>query len=512
MKKFATRIREDKHLLAIALLVFAAHVLTNWIAVYDYFRDEFYYIACTDHLDWGYVDHPPLSILILWINRILLGDSMLALRLPTAIASAVLVYLAGLLVRELGGEKRAQLLASISVAVAPIYLLVGDFYSMNAFEALFWTGAAFVLVRILKSGDQKLWIPFGIIAGLGVQNKHSMVFFCLAVVAGLLLTPYRRQFLSKWIWIGGAIAGVIVLPNLIWQATHSWATLEFMQRAQHLKNVPMSVTGFLSAQVLFQHPVAAPLWIGGIASLCAWKSLKPYRLFGFAYILLFIFYVLQRGKPYYLSPFYPIVLGAGAMAFEHYVLRTSRIWMFRTYGILLTASGLALSPLFLSLTPPELFISITRALGIEDVKMEQMESPKIPQVLADRFGWRELTRDVSTVFHSLTPEEQSKTAIFTQNYGEAGAIDFFGKQYGLPKTLCGHNSYWYWGPRGYTGEILIMVGGKKEDHEKGFDSVELAMVHMSEYAMPFESHLPIYICRRIKSPVEEIWPKVRFFI
>jgi hypothetical protein len=274
----------------------------------------------------------------------------------------------------------------------------------------------------------------------------------------------------------------------------------------------MSIPDFLSAQVLFQHPLAAPLWIGGIVALFAWKPLKPYRLFGFVYVLLFVLFVLQRGKPYCLLPVYPVILAAGAIALEQYVLRTSRLWIFRTYGLLVTIGGFALMPLFLSLTPPRQFIAITSALGISDVKMEQMDAPKIPQVLADRFGWRELTRDVSTVFHSLTPEDQSKAAIFTQNYGEAGALDFFGKQYGLPRAICGHNSYWYWGPRGFTGEVLIIVGGRKEDHQKVFESVELAMVHMSEYAMPFESHLPIYICRRIKSPVESIWPKVKFFI
>jgi 4-amino-4-deoxy-L-arabinose transferase-like glycosyltransferase len=512
MDPISSRIREDKQPLLIALLVLFAHVLTNSLAVYDYFRDEFYYIACTDHLDWGYVDHPPLSILVLWLNRIVLGDSMLALRIPTAIASAAVVYLTGTLARELGGGTKAQLLACISVAIAPIYLLLGDFYSMNAFEAVFWTGAAVVLVRILRTGNQRLWVLFGIIAGLGVQNKHSMVFFCLVVVAGLLLTPQRRQFLNKWIWIGGAVAGIIVLPNLIWQATHSWATLEFLQRAQNLKNVPMSFWGFLSAQILFQHPLAVPLWIGGLAALFFLKSLRTYRLFGISYVLLFALFVLQRGKPYYISPIYPVILAAGAIGLEQYVLRTSRFWIFRAYGLLLTIGGVALMPLFLALTPPEKFIKIMSALGISDVKMEQMEAPRIPQELADRFGWRELTRDVSTVFHSLAPEEQSKAAIFTQNYGEAGAIDFFGTQHGLPKAICGHNSYWYWGPRGFTGEVLIIVGGRIENHQKGFESVDLAMVHMSEYSMPFESHLPIYICRKIKLPVEQIWPTVKFFI
>lgn len=478
---------------------------------YNYFRDEFDHIVWSDHLDWGFVDHPPLSIMFLWFNRLVLGDSLFALRLPTAVASSALVYLTGVLVRELGGGRKAQFLACLSVVIAPIYLILCDFYSMNAFEPIFWMCAALVLIRILKTGNEKLWMIFGIVAGLGLLNKHSMAFFGLAVVVGLLLSPFRKQLLSKWIWVGGALAVVIALPNITWQMTHNWATLEFLQNAQRYKNYPMSIWQFLGMLVLFQHPFTLPLWGAGLVGLFIHKTLKTYRIFGVAYIVLFALFILQHGKPYYLSPIYPLLLAAGAIAFEEYVVRRSRTRLLTSYGAVLIITGMITLPLLLPLIPVETYARLVSAAGIGDVKLERHQDTRLPQVLADRFGWRELTQDVARVYKSLTPQEQQKAAIYTQNYGEAGAIDFFGKEYGLPGTISGHNNYWYWGPRGFTGEVLIIVGGKKQDHEKSFESVELEAVHTNEYAMPFETNLPIYVCRKLKVPIAEIWPTTKHF-
>ena len=512
MKRLSVAVRAHSISLLLALLAFIIHAFTNWLSLYGYFRDELYYIACTEHLDWGYVDQPPLSILLLWLNRALLGDSLFALRLPTAVASAALVYLTGLFVTELGGGKKAQLLVCLCVLVSPIYLTLGDFYSMNAFEPLFWVGAALVIVRILKTDNQKLWLLFGAIAGLGLENKHSMAFLGVAIILGLMLTPHRRQFLSKWIWLGGAVAGIIALPNIIWQITHNWPTLEFLRRAQELKNYPMSLPEFFGMQVLFHHPAAAPLWIAGLGVLFFQKTLKPYRLFGYAYMILFLFFLFQRGKPYYLSPIYPVFLAAGALAFEEYVARKGRAWIFTTYTSLIVVSGVALLPMFLPLLPPQEYSRIAAKIGINEVKTERQEDTQLPQVLADRFGWRELARDVAQVFKSLNPEDQSRVAIYTQNYGEAGAIDFFGGQYGLPKAISGHNSYWLWGTHGFSGDIAIVVGGRRQDHERAFESVELISVHKADFAMPYENNLPIYLCRKLKAPLGNIWPSTKHYI
>lgn len=511
MNRIATRLREDFTSILFALIAFLIHTVVNALGMYDYFRDEFYYIACSDHLAWGYVDHPPLSIVLLWLNRNILGDSLIALRFLPAVASGVLVYLTGLLVRELGGGKKAQFIACFSAIVAPIYLILFDFYSMNAFEPLFWMGAALVLIRIFKAGNQKLWLLFGLLAGLGLQNKHSMAFFGIAVILGLLLSHHRKQFTTKWIWLGGITAGLVFLPNLLWQMTHGWPTLEFMQNAQRWKNYPMSFLEFFSVQILFQHPLVFPVWAAGLIALFVHKDLKTYRPFGIAYVVLFVLFVVQRGKPYYLSPVYPLLFAAGALVFEEYVLRRGRTWLLTSYATLLIIAGMATLPVFLPVIPVDTYVRVASTLGLSDVKTERHGETKLPQVIADRFGWRELTQDVTRVYKSLTSEEQVKAAIYTQNYGEAGALDFFGRKYGLPKAICGHNTYWLWGTRGYSGEVMIIVGGRASDHAKSFESVEPVAVHKNEYAMPCEADLTIYVCRKPKAPFADIWPMTKHY-
>ena len=497
---------------SLAVITLLVHLATNFSGGYGYFRDEFYYIACSDHLAWGYVDHPPFSIFILRLNRILLGDSLFALRFLPAVAGAALVYITGLIVRELGGGKVAQLLACLAVIIAPVYLIVSGFYSMNVFEPLFWMSAAYILIRIINTGNQRLWLLFGTLAGLGLQNKHSMFFFGFALTVGLVLTAQRKQLGSKWFWIGGMVAGILVLPNLLWQMTHEWATLEFMQNAQQWKNAPMSSLEFISAQVLFQHPVAFPLWFTGVLAFFFHNDLKKYRLFGLTFIALLILFIIQRGKPYYLSPIYPLVLSAGAIVFEQFVRREKWRWLSHIYVVVLILGGLVLLPLSMPVLPVEKFIRYANVLDLQQPKMERHGDTVLPQVFADRFGWIEMVGEVARVYNSLTPEEKAVAAIYTQNYGEAGAIDFFGEQYGLPKAVSGHNSYWHWGLRGYSGEVLIIVGGRVEDHSKVYESVKQVATHRHAYAMPYETDLPIFICRKPKVPFKDVWNKTRHYI
>ncbi len=512
IKRFIQSISENTTVFLLALLTLLLHFAINLSGGYGFFRDEFYYLACSDHLDWGYVDHPPFSILLLWLNRILLGDSLFALRFLPALASAVLVYLTGMIVREMGGGKSAQLISCLAVIIAPVYLVVSDFYSMNVFEPLFWMSTAYVLIKIINTGNQKLWLLFGILAGLGLQNKHSMLFFGFALVVGLMLTVQRKQLASKWFWIGGMIAGVLFLPNVLWQMTHDWATLEFMQNAQQWKNAPMSPMEFISAQILFQHPVAFPIWLLGVLALFFNRNLKKYRLFGFTFLALLLLFIIQRGKPYYLSPIYPLILSAGAIAIEQFVNRKNWKWLLHSYVALLIIGGLILLPASLPVLQVEKFIRYAEAIGLQQPKMERHDDTALPQVFADRFGWKEMVTEVATAYNSLTPEEKSVAAIYTQNYGEAGAVDFFGGAYGLPKAISGHNSYWHWGLRGYTGEVLIIIGGEAEDHRNIFESVEQVAIHKHQYAMPYETDLPIFICKKPKVPLKDVWMQVKHYI
>src|SRR5215472_10725613 len=239
----------------IALLV---HVLTS--GRYGYFRDKLYYIACGRHLAFGYVDQPPLSILLLRVSQLFLGDSLFAIRLMPGLAGAGIVALTGIIARGMGGRAWAIALACAATFSALFYLAIGNFFSMNALEPLFWMGLVYLLVRIINGGAPTLWLWFGALLGFGIENKHSTIFFAAAVLVALLITPERRHFAQKWIWLGGLIAFAIALPNLVWEARYHWPTYELLNNIAHSnKNVALSPVEFIAQQIDFMNPATLPL-------------------------------------------------------------------------------------------------------------------------------------------------------------------------------------------------------------------------------------------------------------
>src|SRR5262249_7966094 len=248
-----------------ALLV---HLLTN--GRYDYFRDELYYIACARHLAFGYVDQPPLSILLLRLSEALVGDSLFAIRVLPALAGAATVALTGLIAREMGGRAWAVALACAGSLGALFNLAVGNFFSMNAFEPLFWMGCIYLLVRIINCGAPTLWLSSGVLLGLSLENNHSTVFFAAGIFVALLLTPERRHFARKWIWLGGIIAVAMALPNILWQARYHWPTYELLNNIAHSnKNVALNPAEFIAQQIILMNPATLPLWIVGLLWLFA---------------------------------------------------------------------------------------------------------------------------------------------------------------------------------------------------------------------------------------------------
>jgi len=498
--------------LSIACVSLLVHVIVNATGGYGIFRDELYYIACSEHLDWGYVDQPPLSLLVLAVNRALLGDSLVALRLLPALAGAGVVLLSGLLARELGGKEFAQAIASLSALIAPLYLAIFDFYSMNAFDLLFAALSFYILIRIVRTGNPKLWPLFGLVIGSGLQNKLSILFLGFGLIMGLLLTSERRQLTGKWFWFGAAIAAALFLPYIVWQIRHGWPTLEFMRNATLYKNAPVSLVDYLGGQVLMLHPNNLLVWVPGLLYLLFSRDGSRYRLFGIAYIAIFILFVVQNGKPYYQGPTYPILFAAGGTAIERFTARRGWTWAKPALPAFLLMGGLYSAPMALPVLPVETYIRYASSIGFAPQSEERDQPTALGQHYSDMFGWKEMAETVARVYHALPPEDQAKCAILTQNYGQAGAIDFFGEVYGLPKAISGHNSYWFWGPREYTGEVMIIVGGEREEHAPDFASCEQATVHTHPYARSFETNLSIWVCRGLKWPLKEIWDEVRFFI
>ncbi len=488
-----------------ALLV---HFLTN--QRYGYFRDELYFIACARHLDFGYVDLPPFSMLLLRLEMMVFGDSLFALRFFSAIASAGTVALTGLLARELGGRIWGMALGCIGALTSLYFLAIGNFYTPQVYEPLFWTGAIYFLVRIINGAQGRTWIWFGVMVGLGLQNKHSMAFFAVAIVIAILFTPERRHLGQKWIWLAGLVAFAIALPNVLWQIEHGWPTWVLLNNIAHSnKNVVLTPLQFVAQQFTLMNPMTAPLWLGGLIWSLFARDARRFRVIGLTYLIALAEFVVLHGKNYYLGPAYPMLFAAGGVAVERVFALRLR-WLRPALALAMLASAAVFLPIVLPILPPEKLLAYMRALHFKVPKTETSFTAALPQLYADQFGWKEMARSVARVYDSLSPEEQKHVAIFCQDYGQAGAIDFFGPKYGLPPALSGHQNYFYWGPGDYTGEIMIVLDDEATDERAQFRSVEdRGPVETSRWAMLWEQRQHIYVCRDLKGGLRDLWPKVR---
>jgi 4-amino-4-deoxy-L-arabinose transferase-like glycosyltransferase len=494
---------------SIALLKLLTHLLTG--SAYGYFRDELYYVAASKRLALGYVDFP---LFIAWLTafvRATLGESLPALRLFPAIAGALIVLLAGLMARELGGGRFAQVLAAVAALLAPVFLAMHSMLTMDVFDQLWWVLGIFVVLKILKHDQPKWWLWFGLVAGLGLLTKVTIVYLGLALMVGLLLTPARKYLLSKWLWLGGVVALVFLVPYLIWQVQSGWPTVEFWGRYAAGKTYPVTLPGFLLQQILVVHPLAFPLALVGLWGLLFAPALKPYRALGWIYPVLFAIFAFQQAKHYFLAAAYPICFAAGAVILERFAQRLRRGWLIPGYLALLVITGIVVAPTALPLLPMGTYHTYISALGLgAGPQTERLDTGNLPQHFADRFGWPELAETVVRVYQALPPEEQARACIFTDNYGEAGALEFFGGAR-LPRVISGHNSYFLWGPQDCDASVLIFVPGHPADAAESFAQVEQVAVTQCDYCMPYETGRPILVARGPNFTIEGVWPKVKHF-
>jgi len=502
--------RADSTLLALALAKLALHA--SAITRYGWFRDELYYLVCAQHPAAGYVDQPPLSIWILGLVRALLGDSLIAIRLVPALAGAATVFLVGRIARQLGGGRFAQALAALAALVAPVYLGTDHHYSMNTFDVLLWTLGAFLTLRALASGSPRLWLLLGVVLGLGLLNKISVMWLIAGLGAGILVSPGRRVLLTPWPWAALGIALLLFAPHVVWQVGNGWPTLEFMRNATARKMAGVSPLGFLSAQVLSMNPVTLPLWLAGLAWLLFARDARSARPLGVMYLAVAALLIAGgRSRASYLAPAYVTLFAAGAVAFERATAARARA--LRPVAVTVTiALGAITLPLALPVLPVDTYIRYAKALGMAPSTEEHHRMGLLPQHYADMFGWEELVSEVEKAYRSLSPEEQKQCSIFAQNYGEAGAITVLGRRRGLPPSLSGHNNFWLWGPGQRSAEVMIVVGGDPEDNQAVFREITRVGTATSKYSMPYEQDMPVYIGRGLKIPVSELWPMVKRYI
>jgi hypothetical protein len=493
---------------------------------YGYFRDELYYIACSDHLAFGYVDQPPLSIALLALWRCLFGDSLHAIRLLAALAVSVTSILTALIARRLGGGGFSLWLSALAVIAAHTLLGSGRSYSMNSLDILFWTAALYIGVGILAGGSPKLWLPFGLVVGLGLLNKYSVGFMCAGLAGGLLLTPHRKHLVTWKFWAGTLIAFLIFLPHILWEVVKGFPTLEFMHNASQFKNARIGLWEFVGGQFNGMNYLNGPLWVTGLCFFFLEGEGRRFRPLAWMYVIVLIIMIAGNGKVYYLSPAYPVLLAGGAVFLEKCIAghSTDRVrdrawqWVRVAYPVLLVVWMLVGLPFTLPVLPVEKFIEYEKLLGLMPKAEERSSVGELPQFYADQFGWEELTAAVAKIYNTLTPEEQKQCVIFVRNYGEAGAIDFFGKSYGLPHALCAHNSYWMWGPGERTGNIAIILGHDRllqdnlTDLNRRYRTVELAGTTESKHSMPYENGRQLFLCRGMNTTFQILWPEERFYI
>jgi len=496
----------------VAWLLAAAAVLLQMLTNgrYGYFRDELYFLACSDHLAWGYVDFAPLVALLTRVSRFVLGDSLHAIRFLPALAQGAQIIITGLIARELGGKRFAIFLACLSVLLAPVILGNATRLSMNPFEPLFWMGAVYFLLRAILLNEPKLLLAAGALLGFGLENKHSTAFFLVSLTIGLLLSPSRRLLFTKWFWLAAALAFLIFLPNLIWQYAHHFPTLEALSNVRKThKNIELPPLPFLRQQIMMLLPISAVVWIPGLVFLLFGSKVRNYRFLAITYLVFLAIMMKLHGKDYYLAPIYPMLFAAGGVFWEITIAaRTKLRWLKVALPASVFALGVIATPLNVPILPVGKIAPYMNALGLEMSRTEVQDSGPLPQHFGDEFGWEEMVAATAEVYKSLPPEERAETGILAGTYGDAGAIDFFGPRYSLPKSISPHQNYYYWGPREYTGEILILLHYNLADAQRGCQSVQVGPTLNPKYAMQ-EEHYTILVCRGSRLPLAQAWERLK---
>lgn len=500
----------------IKVLAQIAITLLSEHAGYGIYRDELYYLVCGHHLAFGYVDQPPLVALQARLAGALFGyHNLVAFRLLPALAGAGMVALTGAIANELGGSRRAVVLAMLFVLTTPVFLATQSFLSMNAWSPVFWMGAVLAVLRLLVSPSAvRWWLVLGVSIGLGVENKVDTTFLAISLLLALLVVPSARRLLrNRGMLFAIGIVVLLALPNLAWQAMHGFPTWEWLRDVQHsTKDVILSPPRFLWAQVLMLSPLHLLVWLPGVLWLLLARAARPWRFAGALYLFFVIIMLALHAKDYYLAPIYPLYMAAGAVFWTRWA-ETSR----RRGGVLLagacviTAAVVLSVPFAAPVLSPATYVRYTRAMHLTPIESERHAATPLPEFFADQMGWRGLADAVERVYRSLPTADQAQTGIVAGNYGQASAINVFDRAAGLPFAISGHQNYWLWGPHGYSGrEMIVVTDQPLPVLLQQFRSCTLAVAQTNPYQMPWEQR-GIYVCHDRNAPYTQDWAAMKLY-
>jgi hypothetical protein len=511
MERPDTQASPTATIVGLCLLPLAIHLAVNLFGGYGYFRDELYYIACARRLGAGYVDHPPFSIYVLALVRLLIGDSVFAIRLVPAVLSALSVAVVCMLARKMQGGRAALVVAALAFICSGQLLGYHAFYSMNSLDILFWLVAGYLLVELAEHATTRRWLVLGLVLGLGLLNKTSVLWLGAGLAAGLLLTDLRAQLRARGPWLAGATALLVFSPYVLWNLAHGLPHLEFMRNAAAGKYSSLTRGRFIVDQVVNMNPPVVLIALLGLAWYLFSKEGRRFRALGIAFLTAFaILFLNPHTKSEYIAAGYTLLFAGGGVVIERLGKRWGRAIPVATAAVLV-AFGLVVLPFALPILPVETYVRYARALGVQPSTAEAKRLAELPQFYADMHGWEELARDVSAAYLSIPQAERQTTVALVGNYGEAAALELFARRYPLPRVICSHNSYWFWGVGPTPITTFIRLGGKLDDYRENYGDVTWAGVHTCRYCMPYESDLGIFVARQRRVPIEQAWGQLKHF-
>lgn len=510
---FFKSLKNNWVILSISLFNFAVLFIPNFFPYYGYFGDELYEIACSKRLAFGYVDHPPFATFFLSIIRFFIGDSLFAIRLLPALAGGSLVFLIGVITKRLGGGIFAQGIACLAASIVPFYLMMHGFYSLNAFESLLLTCCVLVLIIIIQDNKPKLWLIWGLIIGIGIMNKHTFVVFGIAMLSGIMFTPWRKYFRNKYFWRGIFIACIVILPNVIWQIQNNFISTEYYKASvDAIVPTPSLILSIMPMIALGLNPLVFTICLLGMFYLFFSSEGKPYRVFGWMFLLSFLFFTLTNiNRPDRAAPVYPILMAGGSIILERWLNEFHKDWL-KTFIIFIFFIGGIFSFLIsLPVLPPDVLQKYSDMIELHN---RESETDKLMMsvinhhhsLFTNRLGWPSMVEDVAAVYHQLSKEDKEKAVILSSHCAEAGAIEFYGSQYNLPPVISVDNNYRLWGYGKATGDVMIAIGGNKDVLKSIFEKVEVSgIISPCTFCLHYQESTPIYVCRKINRPMTDFF-------
>lgn len=486
-------------LLLLGLGVFLLHMLTNH--QYGFHQDEMVVLDNANNLDWGFVEYPPLTPFLARIELTLFGLSLVSARTLSALSGGIVFVVTGLMARELGGNRRTQIVAAVAAGIAPFALMLGMLVQYVTFDFLWSVLIAYFVIRLLKSENPRWWLPIGAAIGLGMMTKYTMVFFAAGVVGGVLLTGARRFLKNPWLWGGVALSVLMSLPNLIWQIQHNFISLGFLSSI-HARDVAIGRTqGYVMEQFLLSsNPFVVPIWIAGLISLFGNQNGKRYRMIGWMYVIPFLIYLFTQGRSYYQASAYPMLFASGAVTWQSWLERLSARRSRIVFGItwtLIAIGAVVGGALSLPIAP------INSSLW--DITSE------VHDIFTEQIGWHEMVQTVVVIYNDLPSDEKAHAGILAGENDEAAALNLYGGEYDLPKAISGSDTFYLRGYGNPPPETLIVVGFTQEGVDSLFEQCSVAGIVTNPYGVENDLRDPpnIFVCRVPRLPWDQLWEQIK---